>query len=98
MNRVIMQLWEESERGCEIRPDGCSLHISSSDRTKYINEIYSNRGVECKVPNEYDRAIGSEIEIFVTDSLFKSINGTIKITECEFNNLVKMEEIIIKKI
>ena len=69
MNKCVFQLWEESERGFGTRPDGCSIHIDSDNRNNYIKSIYDSRKDE--VPNIYDKIIGSELEAFIDDELFK---------------------------
>ena len=96
MNKVILQLWEESERGFGTRPDGCSIHIDSDNRNNYIKSIYDSRKDE--VPNIYDKIIGSELEAFIDDDLFKKLNEekSIRLIEPELNNLIKFEELIIK--
>lgn len=96
MNRCIIQLWEESERGWGVRPDGCSIHVNEERKELYINGIYNNRGVD--VPDEYDRPIGNSIECFISDDLFDRVSqsGTIRLFEMEKNNLIKMEELIIR--
>lgn len=96
MNKVSLQIWEESERGFGSRPDGCSIHIDSEARIKYIDSIYDLRGDS--VPNIYDRVIGSELEAFVDDDLFKMVldKKSIRLIEPELNNLIKFEELIIK--
>jgi hypothetical protein len=96
MKKVYLQYWEESEKGWGIRPDGCSLHIDVEEHKKYINSIYENRKIN-EVPNEYDRIIGEPIICFVKDDLLESLKkkGTIRLLECETNNLLKLEEITI---
>lgn len=96
MNKVIMQLWEESERGWGVRPDGCSLHMDSIIKNVFIDSIYKSR--TDKAPNEYDRITGGEINAFVDDQLFDIIKskGSIRLLEHELNNLISMQEIIIK--
>jgi len=96
MNKVILQLWEESERGFGTRPDGCSIHIDSDNRNNYIKSIYDSRKDE--VPNTYDKIIGSELEAFIDDELFKKLNEekSLRLIEPELNNLIKFEELIIK--
>ncbi len=96
MNKVVLQLWEESERGFGTRPDGCSIHIDSDNRNNYIKSIYDSRSD--KVPNTYDKIIGSELEAFIDDELFKKLNDekSLRLIEPELNNLIKFEELIIK--
>lgn len=98
MNKVILQLWEESERGFGTRPDGCSIHTDSDNRNKYIKSIYDSRKVKTKIPETYERIIGSELEAFIDDDLFKILNEekSLRLIEPELNNLIKFEEIIIK--
>ena len=96
MNKVSLQIWEESERGFGSRPDGCSIHINSETRVEYINYIYGSRGD--LVPNIYDRIIGPELEGFIDDELFKKLNEekSLRLIEPELNNLIKFDELIIK--
>lgn len=98
MNRCILQLWEESERGWGVRPDGCTIHLNEECRNNYINGVYKNRQIDTKVPDEYDRPIGNAIECFVSDNMYEKVDqvGSIRLFEYEKNNLIKMEEIIIK--
>jgi hypothetical protein len=97
MNKVVLQLWEESERGFESRPDGCSIHIDIENRNKYIKSIYDLR-IGKEVPEVYERVVGSEVEAFIDDELFKKLNieKSLRLIEPELNNLIKFEEIIIK--
>jgi len=96
MNKVVLQLWEESEKGFGTRPDGCSIHIDLNNRNNYIKSIYDSRGDV--VPETYDKIIGSELEAFIDDELFKKLNveKSIRLIEPELNNLIKFEELIIK--
>jgi hypothetical protein len=98
MNKIIMQLWEESERGFGSRPDGCSFHIDSNERKRFVDEIYKSRECEVEIPDEYDRIVGDEIEVFVDDKLFNVIKDkkSVKILQSDLYNLLKLEEIIIK--
>ena len=97
MNKVILQLWEESERGWGVRPDGCSLHIDDVERDLYLKTVYNDRGDE--VPYEYDRIVGGPICAFVDDNLFKSLSEekTVRITQNSLNNLISLSELIIKE-
>ena len=99
MNKCYFQLWEESERGCGVRPDGCSIHLSPIDHSKYLNEIYLVRQSAVLIPDEYERISGGILECFISDSLFDSLKdrGSIRLMEHEVNNLIKLEELIFKK-
>lgn len=97
MNKISMQLWEESERGFGTRPDGCSLHVDSSELSRYVDSVYEQRlGLE--VPNEYERVLGCEILAFVDDSIFGKIkeSGSVRLDEPSMRNLISMEDLIIK--
>jgi hypothetical protein len=98
MNKCILQIWEESERGWGTRPDGCTIHTDDDVRIKYIDSIYESRKIEKSIPDEYDRPIGKSIECFISDRLYEKINqvGSIRLLEHEKNNLIKLEEIILK--
>lgn len=96
MNKCILQIFEESERGWGVRPDGCSIHLDEKSRVDYIDGIYKNRS--SVVPDEYDRPVGNPIECFISDNLFEKVSqiGTIRLYEMEKNNLIKMGEIFFK--
>jgi hypothetical protein len=95
MNKVILQLWEESNTKEGFLSDGCSLHISLEERNKYISSIYSERDGN-NIPNQYDRTVGEDVEVFVDDKIYSMISSdkTIKLNEAAFQNLIKFEEII----
>ena len=96
MNVVLLQYWEESERGWGVRPDGASIHFSTNDHKSYLNEIYNDRDSK-NVPHEYDRVIGGPILVSVSDSIFDTIkiDKNIRLQQYELNNLIKLEEIIL---
>jgi len=98
MNKCYFQLWEESERGWGIRPDGCSLHLSSGCHKQYLNDIYNIRQSEILVPEEYDRISGDMVECFISDSLFDILKEktSMRLMEHEMRNLIKFEEIFFK--
>lgn len=95
MNKVILQLWEESERGWGTRPDGCSIHVDLKNQKQYIKDCYEDRGDD--VPNVYERVVGDPIDAFVDDRLMMIIEKekNVRLFENELNNLINMEEIII---
>lgn len=96
MNRVWMQIWELSRKGEDILSDGISIHLNEYEHKKFIDSVYSKRNGE--VPKEYDRPVGGLIEIFIEDELFSRVKefGSVRISEVEKNNLLKLEEIISK--
>lgn len=99
MNKVILQIWEESERGWGTRPDGCSMHIDLKERDKYIQTIYDSRKSDESIPHEYDRIVGEGVEAFIEDALFTLVekDKSLRLTQYQMNNLMGMEEITIKE-
>jgi len=100
MNKVILQIWEESERGRGTRPDGCSMHIDQKERDQYIQSIYDSRKSDTAIPHEYDRIVGAGVDAFIEDSLFLLVqkDRSIRLTQYQMNNLMGMEEITINEI
>jgi hypothetical protein len=98
MNKIVLQLWEESGRKWGVRPDGCSIHIDSAERDRYVESIYSARRGSESVPEEYDRIVGSPIESYIDDALFETLkkDKSIRLAQHEMNNLVGMEDLIIR--
>lgn len=96
MNKVILQRWEESERNWGSRPDGCSLHLDNINREKYIDIIYRDRKND--IPDTYERIVGSPIDVFIDEPLFEILEKekNIRLQENELNNLINLEELIIK--
>jgi hypothetical protein len=97
MNKVILQFWEESVRGYDTRPFGCSLHLDNKSRDNYVDSNYKSREVDY-IPSEYDRTIGDPIEAYISDVLYSKVklNTTLRVYEHELNNLMSMAEIIIR--
>ena len=100
MNKIILQIWEESERGWGTRPDGCSMHADSKEREKYIQAVYESRKSDTSIPHEYDRIVGEGVEAFIEDALFELVHKekSVRLTQYQMNNLMGMEEITIKDI
>ncbi len=96
MNRVWMQIWEISRKNKDILSDGVSIHLNNDEHKKFIDSVYLKRNGE--VPDEYDRPVGGLIEIFIEDSLYQTVteSGSVRLSEVEKNNLLKLEEIISK--
>jgi hypothetical protein len=95
MNKVVLQLWEESEKNWGIRPDGCSIHLDDNLRNSYVKALYVDRGTE--IPNIYERILGDPIIAFVNDNIYAILEneGSVRLLEHEMNNLINLEEIII---
>jgi hypothetical protein len=98
MNKVVLQFWEESIRGKSPIQDGCSIHLDTQERIKYINSIYDGRN-ENNIPDEYERTVGDELVAFIEDSLFEKLtkDKSIRIYQHQFKNLLNMSELIIKE-
>lgn len=99
MNKIILQLWEESNTKDGFLSDGCSLHIDYIERNNYISKIYEGRD-SSNIPSEYDRIVGDEVIAFIPDKIYDLVQkeGTLKLSEPAFQNLLKFEEIIFNTI
>lgn len=75
---VIVQKWEESERGWGCRPDGYSLHITEDDRKAYIKDYWDGMP-EGEAPYEYSRPDGSpylaDVDVATYEKVKRSKNG-----------------------
>lgn len=71
---VIVQKWEESERGWGTRPDGYSLHLSEADRRAYIAEYWARMPDE--PPDEYSRPDGTPYEATVDNVTFARLRAS----------------------
>ena len=96
MNRILLQLWEESDRILGLAQDGCSLHIDDAERSIYIDSVYRDR--TGSVPNEYDKIIGDPIYVFIEDNLFILLKDekSIRIPQYQLNNLIEMGDLTYK--
>lgn len=94
MKGAILQIWEESFSNGNIIPEGASIHLTKSDRDKYVSSVYFLRGEI--TPESYIRICGVESEVIISDTLYEKLklSKTIKLEEYEFNNLVSFGEII----
>lgn len=98
MKKVFLQYWEESERGWGIRPDGCSLHLTTKECKEYIKSIYDVRKMETSVPDEYERIVGEPIEVEIKEELYNILTeqGHMRLYQHQLGNLIKLEEINLK--
>lgn len=92
MNKVFLQIWEESMND-NIQPDGASIHLTKSDVERFVSSIYKERTKN--VPESYTRIVGDSSEVLVSDSLYEILTKkkSIKLEEYEFNNLVGLNDI-----
>ncbi len=76
-HEVIVQKWEESERGWGSRPDGYSLHLTDADRQAFIEAYWAR--MPDSVPDEYSRPDGRPYKATVDEKTFtevkESLNG-----------------------
>lgn len=52
--KCVILMWEESECGWGVRPDGCSVHINDDEMNKYVEKYWSTMPKN-EVPYEYER-------------------------------------------
>lgn len=97
MNKVLLQVWEESNKKEGIRQDGCSLHIDESNRKSYIKNIYKNRNVNV-VSSSYQRIVGDASYVTLSIELYNKLkkSKSIRLMRYEMNNLLDVEEIIVE--
>ncbi len=62
---LVVQKWEESERGWGVRPDGYSLHLTEPDRAEYIKSYWDR--MPKAAPSEYTRPSGNPYQAKVSD-------------------------------
>lgn len=86
MQTILIQLWEIPNNDETILPDGCSLHIDTESRDKYVIKNNNSNEKICGLP--------SDVEI--SDSLLNILikNKNIRLSEIETNNLIGLKEII----
>jgi hypothetical protein len=73
MPDVIVQKWEESERGWGNKPHGYSIHKTTEDRTAFIAEYWDQMPDE--VPDRYSRPYGTPYRAEVDEETFARIEG-----------------------
>lgn len=96
MNRVLLQVWELSDRKDGVCRDGCSLHAGDVQLNDYVKSIYVSRNQE--IPDEYTRVLGNFIDAFVDDALYSLVlkSGSVKIPDTSLTNLINLGELIVK--
>lgn len=76
---VIIQEWEESERGWGVRPDGFTMHKTMADRDAFVKAYHAKHNNLSEAPDEYTRTSGSpyvkDVNKKTYDAIAKSILG-----------------------
>ena len=72
---VVVQKWEESERGCGSRPDGYSLHLTDAGREAFIKE-YWDRMPDGPAPDEYSKPDGTPYKAEVSAEVFAKVEAS----------------------
>jgi hypothetical protein len=92
MNKVFLQIWEQSHPNNDITPDGASLHLEMEDRNLCLINFQNKKVLKNQA---YTRTVGDYSEVTISDSIFEKlkIQRTIVLKENEFNNLIKFEDI-----
>lgn len=93
MHKAFLQLWEQFDE--DVIQDGCSIHLSNTDRSDFIKSVYQ------KSPNEkrkISRFIGDSIEANISQTIYEKLTEqkNLRISQCELNNLIIFEDIIIE--
>lgn len=70
---VIVQNWEESERGWGTRPNGFTVHISHAQHQLYVAWYYATFNNCARTPEAYTRVAGDSLEIEVPHAVFSAI-------------------------
>ena len=77
--KVVIQNWEESERGWGTRPDGFTIHIDKDQHAKYVAWYYKTFNNKSSAPDEYTRVCGDPIEVEVSDELYDRIQKAMQL-------------------
>lgn len=98
MNKVILQLWEETTNG-KILSDGCSIHLSLLDHENFINKIYENRNMY-EIPECYDRIVGDYEYVYISDDIYNLLleEKSLKISEPSLQNMILYQDLVFNKI
>ena len=70
-HQVLVQKWEESERGWGTRPDGFSLHLSLDALQRYV--IGELKKITDPAPDEYSKPDGTSYVAGVSEAVVQQI-------------------------
>jgi len=76
---IVIQEWEESERGWGVRPDGFTMHKTMSDRDAFVKAYHAKHNNLSEAPDEYTRTSGNpyvkDVNQKTYDAIAKSTLG-----------------------
>ncbi len=72
--QVIVQKWEESERGWGTRPDGYTLHCTMDDLKAFIDAYWAR--MPDRVPSVYSRPDGTPYTAWVDEELYEKVKAS----------------------
>lgn len=75
LKEVIVQKWEESERGWGTRPDGFSLHLTDADRQAFIKEYWDGMPDDL-IPDDYSYPDGTPYKAKVDGKTFAEVKAS----------------------
>ncbi len=82
MKKVVIQEWEESERGWGVRPDGFTMYVDMAAHAAHIEADRAQKAEDFKrthaIPDEYSRPSGDPYLIDVDDEVFAKIEAAPK--------------------
>lgn len=73
--KLIIQNWEDRERGWGARPGGWTIHLSLNACQVYVDGYNRQHNNQASAPDEYTRTSGSSFEIFVDEDLYLKIEA-----------------------
>jgi hypothetical protein len=71
MPKVVVQKWEESERGWGVRPDGYTIHPNAEALGRFIIAYWDR--MPDKTPDEYSRPSGRPYYAEVSEEVFAKL-------------------------
>ena len=74
---VVVQKWEETERGWGCRPDGWTMHLTEEDRAAFV-KAYWDSMPDGPAPDEYTRTSGSPYIMDVDEETYKKVEASDK--------------------
>jgi hypothetical protein len=82
---IFVQLWEESEAGWGVRPDGASLHLNESDSLIYVKEYWDK--MPDTVPAEYSRPCTGRLSWQGVEGAGSLSTGLLEVSEAAYERL-----------